>query len=382
MVVVSIVCVLGLLEWSSRALSPDEFYVWPPHFQHTFDPTPGLIQGVEFPSRLTINELGIRGRMPEDSEYNILAIGGSTTICAMLDDSKAWPRRLEENLNASLGPGTAWVGNVGRPGHTTTQHILQTEKLLAKHDFVDAIILLVGANDMMIVLAGTDPEVARQFLRPPPPEHEILAMAFALTPDSEEHLPWYSRNFVSRTARRLSWSPAKRSGGLAPMDSNGQFLRTVRGYRKNASTLRSELPDLKPALARYKRQLEEIIDIGSAAGVRVIFMSQPALWKADLNEAERDLLWMGGPPLNRLKDAATYFSVEALAEALNAYNDTLLRVCQSRNVDCVDAAAVVPRDPRFFYDDAHFTEKGAELIATTAASQLLSSGVLSRKSKP
>lgn len=380
-VVASLVCVLGFLECTSRLLSPDQFHVWPPGFEQTFDIAPGLVHGVEFPSQLTINDLGMRGSMPKDSQYHLLAIGGSTTICGMLDDSKAWPWRLQETLNASLGKDATWVGNVGRPGHGTTHHIAQTEKLLEQHEFVDAIVLLVGANDMLISFSLVDKDFARDFFRNKPSPQETLAMTFAVTPDSEEHLPWYSRNFISRTSRRLGTVSSERAGGLPPMDRTGDFMKAVRGYRKSASVYKSELPDLSRALVNYKKRLEQIIDIGSAAGVRVIFLTQPSLWRAGLDQAELDLLWMGGPPLNRLADSASYYSVEVLAGAMKAFNDTVLEVCESRGVECIDTATAVPRDLKFFYDDAHFTEEGAERMALTVANQLLKSEPLTRASK-
>ncbi len=62
-------------------------------------------------------------------------------------------RLLLAEDNEALGKDSTWVGNVGRPGHTTGQHVLQVQKLLEEHSFVDAIVLLVGANDFLITQA-------------------------------------------------------------------------------------------------------------------------------------------------------------------------------------------------------------------------------------
>ncbi len=130
----SLLFFLAVAEGAIRLLLPNDYYVWPPNFHRTFRPDPDVVHGATVPSQLTINAFGMRGDPPGPQyQYRVLAIGGSTTICGYLDDRKAWPYLVQERSNAALGPDTVWVGNVGRPGHTTHQHLLQVEKLLARH---------------------------------------------------------------------------------------------------------------------------------------------------------------------------------------------------------------------------------------------------------
>ena len=106
--------------------------------------------------------------------------------------------------------------------------------------------------------------------------------------------------------------------------------------------------------------------------MRPVFLTQPTLWRDDLSQEERGLLWMGGPPLDRQEAGAEYYSVGALAGGMARYNQTLLRVCREREIDCLDAASLLPRDTRVFWDDAHFTEEGARRLAERMAEFLLS----------
>ena len=37
--------------------------------------------------------------------------------------------------------------------------------------------------------------------------------------------------------------------------------------------------------------------------------------------------------------------------------------CREQSLDCLDLAAAVPKTPVAFYDDVHFTEAGAQIVA-------------------
>ena len=47
-------------------------------------------------------------------------------------------------------------------------------------------------------------------------------------------------------------------------------------------------------------------------------------------------------------------------------------ICRERNLACLDAASRLPREGRVFWDDAHFTEEGARLLAELVTDFLLS----------
>jgi lysophospholipase L1-like esterase len=365
---VSLLLMAALVEWTSRRLLPDGYFVWPPGFHMTFDASDVIEHGVTFPSELTINALGMRGDLPgEEPAYRILAIGGSTTICVYLDDAHAWPYLLQERLNDLLGPSQVWVGNVGRPGHKTVHHILQVEKLLDQYPEVDAVILLVGINDFLPYLVEvTDP--AANLV--PTPEQE-LGMAFSVFPGWDADTPWYRRNLIGRALWRLSWRPIRGTEKLQPMDAHGVFQAALRHYRQRAGRLVDALPDLEPGRAGYAQNLRRIIAAARERGVQVVLVTQPTLWRSGLSKAEQALLWGGGPPFWALREGADYYSVEALAEGMARYNDALLEVCGEGGAICIDAAAGIPQSGEFFFDDAHFTEAGSARLAGLIASGLL-----------
>ena len=76
------------------------YRILPPEMHAAFEPAPDVMPGIDGVSVYTTNEVGIRGDpYPSEGRYTILTIGGSSTECAYLDDTEAWPYLLQQNLN-------------------------------------------------------------------------------------------------------------------------------------------------------------------------------------------------------------------------------------------------------------------------------------------
>ena len=359
---------IGIVEVFLRVTLRDAYHVWAPDFRWESDPDPVHMPGVSGTAHLTINSFGVRGGpFHPDQRYRILAVGGSTTLCSYLDDGEAWPHLAQERLNSALGPRATWVGNVGRLGHAATHHVLQVQRLLPQHPEIDAVIVLVGVNDLVSALNRI-----RVFRTEQPELFEATPKhAFMVFPGWDEESSWVQRTGIGRlltTTRKpaLPWPY-----NLAAQDRVGKGLGLWRRYRAQASVFHDDLPDLSATREIYAGNLEAIVDAARARGVRLIFMTQPVLWRPGLAPAERDLLWMGGPNPRQMKEGAEYYSAEALARGMEQYNDTLRRVCRERGVECLDAAARLPRTAGMFFDDAHYTEAGARRLAEIVADYLL-----------
>jgi len=375
LIVVGLTLSLVLAELALRWMEPNAWRVWPANLERTFTPDPLLIPGVSSPSRFSTNAQGMRGDpWNEAARHHILAVGGSTTICVYLDDSRAWPHRVQERLNQASGPDFAWVGNVGRPGHTTNQNLLQLEKLLGQYPRIDTVVMMVGANDFLIQLAlqraRTSEADAAPFnpFQAPDPAAE-LARAFSDVPPQSDGA-WYRRSALVRELAALRRQ--RSAGGSLPfLDDSGHFFAEARKYRRQASELIDALPNLTAAHRQFVRNLDRIADLTQAAGVRLILVTQPSLWDPGLSPHELDLLWTGGPPADRLGPSEAYYSAAALAEGMRAYNELLLRVCLRREIGCVDAAERLPRTSGNFYDDVHLTDAGSGRLAELIAGFLL-----------
>jgi hypothetical protein len=104
--------------------------------------------------------------------------------------------------------------------------------------------------------------------------------------------------------------------------------------------------------------------------VRCLFLTQPSHWRSDLTPVEEQSLWQGlvGP----WNDHGGYVAAGDLEKAMNAYNRTLLDLCQQDGLECFDLASVIPKNSSVFFDDIHYTEAGADLVADRLLDYLLS----------
>jgi hypothetical protein len=153
-------------------------------------------------------------------------------------------------------------------------------------------------------------------------------------------------------------------------DFRGENLVVWRGFRGQATRFRDALPDLAPALDEYARSLRAAVAAVRSRGQRIILMTQPAIWREDLDPALIRLLWMGGVGEFQDHGGREYYTPGALRRAMDLYNRTMLEVCVELGVECIDLANLLPRDGSMFYDDVHLTEAGSRRIAEIVAEHL------------
>ncbi|HUL48489.1 MAG TPA: hypothetical protein VLT79_00600 [Gemmatimonadales bacterium] len=299
-----------------------------------------------------VNRDGLRGRpVPGDStEYRLLAIGGSTTECGGLDDSVVWTHLVETGLTLHRG-SAVWVGNAGKDGSTTRDHVLHLRYLLRQYPHMNAVIALVGVNDMLSALRRGSSDAA-----PAPSTEAELHHAFAVVPARAAH--WYQRTGLWRLARRL-WH-SHQSYDVRERATSG--LAQARARRAKLGATVDSLPRLTSAIAEFTRNLNEMINLADVAGARLVLVTQPTVWRDRMSASEQARLWFGWIGAD-WRDTRAYYTTGALARAMALYNQALLDVCKRRALSCIDAAPIIPRDSAVFVDDMHLTERGSRLLA-------------------
>ncbi|MDH3520984.1 MAG: GDSL-type esterase/lipase family protein [Myxococcales bacterium] len=359
---------LGLGEIALRIALPDfrRHYVHEPNLRWRLDPAPGVMPGVSGPSRFLVNADGVRGdELGPGYDYRILAVGGSTTECLYLDQEEAWPYRIQELLDQAFGPAKrSWVGNIGRSGRRTREHLVQLEYVLAELGNIDAVILLLGANDIMRRLAEDDRYDPQAWARPEARE-ALLAAAFQIYPSAHARRFGLAESAIGSLLTRW-WlrREAQRDAAEIQMQGvRGENYARWREFRASTPELRARLPDLAPALQEYASNLEAIARVARGNGARVILMAQPALYQPDLPQRYEQLLWMGGVGDFNREAGHAYYTAAAMAEAFERYNAVLLDFCARADLECIDLSRIVPRDLSSFYDDVHFNESGADRVA-------------------
>lgn len=348
---------------ADEALFPG-YLVWPPGMRHENHPAAGIFAGVEGPSRFETNGLGIRGpEMGTDrsQEFRILFLGGSATECFYLDQAEAWPALAGTMLPRPADGRRVWVGNVGRSGHNSRDHVVEMRHLLPSLQ-IDLVVVQMGVNDLGLRLAqgsAYNPE----FLATEENVQYQLRHAFSIRPE-DPNLPFYRKGYLGRLLGLAPADPSPKPHQV--VDNAGHAFARWRQFRRTGKMV-SDLPPLEAALEEYARNAEEIVRRGREMGVEVVFLTQPALWREALTEEEQRTLWMGGTGDFQAGPGGTYYTAGALARALTAYNRTVLEVCTRTATDCLDLVPHVKQDLSIFYDDCHFNENGARKVASVVA---------------
>ena len=342
------------------------FFIWPPNLQMTFTPSDRIMPGVSGPSVFRVNSYGIRGEeVLSKHRIRILAIGGSTTECLYLDQKETWPYLVQEKLNAAIGEEAVWVGNAGKSGMSTNNHIVALKYLPMEELRIDMILLLVGINDFSKRLARGDGS-AGHGRGTPRSEQDFIAETFVGKNRFYEKDPFLKRTRIWQLLRQLK----KRIGGKKTQDKSGEVYLAWRENRKNAGRFIEDLPDLSNALEEYGNNIEKLIEIARRRSIELIFMTQPTLWRTDMPESQKRLLWFGGIGDFQEKAGMPYYTAEALEKGIRLYNEALQRACKKRNVRLIDLARTVDKTPEHFYDDVHFSEGGARRVAQVVSAYL------------
>ena len=353
------VAVLELSLWGIYRDPPPA--VWRPGTHVVFQPDPAVFPGVSGVTHFRVNELGFRGPALNraDAAYTIVAVGGSTTLSLMLDGPKTWPEQLMQELNARQAKTPVWVGNAGVNGHTAVHHLTMLRHLTFLRG-ADLILFLCGLNDLQSTLAFGGASTQAQVEAAADQYREYLLGGAAFP------FPLYRHLRLDRFARTVTDRMIERAGSEQLRETWDETeLR-----RRRAAGAVLPMPDLAIGREEYRRRLETLGAECTLRGRRCVFLTQPTIWRSGLQADVQRLLLFGwlGPKFQ----PRGYVSAPELARGMDSYNQVMLDVCRENHLECYDLAAALPKDTSAFYDDAHFTETGARLVAGALSRYLLS----------
>lgn len=375
MVLFSLMVALVFGEVALRILTPPkkEFMVWPPNMHHVFRPDPTIMPHHGAEARFSSNSKGLRGpELGPDSEARVLAIGGSTTECLYIDQETAWPLRLNKLL--ATPTRAVWSASAGLSGMNSGDHVLHAKFLVPQLPRIDVVVALMGVNDVAVALGTPEKYVAVPADVSPETSEALFRRAFQQVPGRLENSWDYDASPVRQLAlyQLLRRVKVGQSRDLAAHnvanDGAGKSILKWRDNRQHASAMIDALPDLTAQLDVYRKNLNTFVDLITERKIRLLLLTQPTLWRADLNAQEQSALWMGGKSGDFMKVAgAPYYTAGALAGAMVKFNEVVLSVCKERGLSCVDLANMIPKDLENFYDDCHFGSQTSERIADIVA---------------
>jgi lysophospholipase L1-like esterase len=298
------------------------------------------------------NSLGFRGPEPpvdRNERITIIAIGGSTTECRYLDESRTWPARLSEKLLGDFPE--IWINNAGLDGHSTRGHRVLLDELVGplKPRWV---LYLVGLNDVGLADATSDD---RQLLRQGKTGDSWIRRAY---------LELVDHSAVCALADNLRRHLAARRAGLTHGNVDHVQLQLDAAAGAEVSDSRRDVlveRHRREYLPGYESRLRDLLLETRRFGIEPVLITQTALYGDAVDEET-------GIDLGRVKvgefDGRTQWLV------LETYNDVTRHVGGELGVRVIDLARQLPKTSRYYYDYAHYTNAGAEAVAEVLAEGL------------
>ncbi len=184
-IVTSLICLL-VLEFALRRIAPlqDPYAAYKapresinqyiksehPKNLHLVTEPENDLPGLRGPNLFTTNNMGFRGDdlvIPKPAnEFRIFMVGGSTTECLYIDDSKAITRVLQNELNKPTTNLTVKVFGAGKSGDASDDHCSMIVHRIVQLQ-PDMIIVFAGINDLTRAIVNYD---YLHYVKDEPPE--------------------------------------------------------------------------------------------------------------------------------------------------------------------------------------------------------------------
>jgi lysophospholipase L1-like esterase len=353
--------------WIRRAAA---YYVFPPGQRLRLHLDRETFPELEPVVRFDVNGDGERGAdVPAlargASLYRVLVVGGSQPEGYMLDQDTSWPGALHRLLNApehlrALGAAAAHAGSIARSGVGSEALDLMLARVLPRYPRLSAIVILVGASDVLRWLEEGAP--------PAPSSLPATADLFRCHPEGP--FGWSPRSsaaveLLARAKRRL----------VRPVQEHrraGRWIAKARAMRANAKVVRSTVPEPTPMLDHFDAQLRCVVRRAGEHADRVVVVRQSWFDKASpLTPEEASHMWHGGAGQAWREDVTTYYSIEVTSKLMALVDERAARVADELGVEHIDLRAILKPSLANYYDFFHLTPAGAQSVALAVARSLL-----------
>lgn len=344
---------LVLLFIANQLLSPflmarlqdKEFVTLGAHIDRRIKLVGDVMPGIEGVQHITTDAKGFRTTLPIDyaakpaGTFRIFAIGASTTEQIYLDDRKTWTHLLQADLAGSMRTRVEVV-NTGVSGLRSPHHLATLHRIAPYQP--DLVLILMGANDW---------------------NHQILEVM-----ETGRRGParwWRAMNypdtalvFLSRQIR----AALRRAENAAPGEPASRKVEEFDGSyysRQNDSLRRPHRPypgEIR-ASPDYVAATRQLLAACAALKLRCVFLTQPNAYSENIDAELRRRLWMTPP------SAGFTLSLAEMEQFARAYNRQLLETVRAEGGEACDVAPSFAPTTQYFYDDCHYNENGARVMA-------------------
>jgi lysophospholipase L1-like esterase len=296
--------------------------------------------------------------------YRVLVAGGSQPEGYLLDQETSWPGAVHALLAqprhlATLGASKVHVGSIARSGIGAEALDLLLARVLPRYPHLDAIVILVGASDVLHWLEEGAPS----------------AKAASRVPISDV--------FRCHPEGRFSWAPKAlalvelfarlRRRWLRPLQVHHHAGRWVGGAR--ATIIRETMPEPMAMMEHFDRQFRSVVRRARAHADRVVVVRQSWFAKAEYTQEEAAHMWHGGVGRAWCEEVTTFYSLDVTSRLMALLDGCAARVVRDLNVEQIDLMSLLEPSLSTYYDFFHLTPAGARTVASAVASRLLGENV-------
>jgi lysophospholipase L1-like esterase len=318
--------------------------------------------------RFEVNSDGERGdevprRASGETLYRVLVVGGSQPEGYFLDQHASWPGALQRMLEApdrlrKLRASKAHVGSIARSGVGSQALDFLLERVLPRYRGLQAIVILVGASDVLRWLEHGAAET------PPAP-----AVSDVFRSHPEGPFGWtLQSSAITEVVRRA------RQRWLRPLQTHecaGKWVGQARAMRARAKVIHATIPDPSRMIVHFETHLRSAIRRAQACADRVLVVRQSWFEKDKYTAEEISHFWHGGVGQAWREDVSAYYSVEVTSHLMRLIDASASRVAEEQGVEQIDLMSILEPSLHTYYDFFHLTPAGAREVAAAVASVLV-----------
>jgi hypothetical protein len=290
-------------------------------------------------TRYTIDKFGLRGRKSEDSDVDIVVIGGSTTDQRYNDNMETWDQLLEDKINKS--GRSVEIVNAGIDGQTSFGHIWNFNNWFPNIPNFSPkyIIFFIGYNDVPPKFSAgkydLDVDTFKQKLRVNSIFYEIYRIV---------------RGMISAEQANVGHDAYKRG-----LTYNVNFDKSENDWAAYSDVYLNN---------QYVPRLKELVRLSRKIGAEPIFVTQrSARWVIKGGK----IFGVGSPDQEktvfRYKGKKYVFSSADFGYAEKLTSDAGIFLCKEINLNCFNGYENISINDKNTYDLVHTTKIGNDEIS-------------------
>ena len=342
------------------------YYVWLPGMRLELRQSVDVFTQVEPRVRFEVNADGERGgdvSRVSTGLFRVLVAGGSSAECLALDQPTSWPGVLEQLLSTdqarrTLGVSAVHVGNIARSGIGSRQLDLILEHVLPRYGRLDALVIMVGASDMLRWLE----EDAPPSLGPEPDAEDVFSshprQVFGWTP---------RRSAVFALAGRLRrrWLRS-----VEVREEAGSWLTAARTMRAEARETRHTTPDPGVMLSAFDEHFRRLLRRAQLYAERVLVVRQP-WFDREPTAVEAAHFWHGGVGKAWKQTIDVFYGLDVLSDLMGRIDARAAAIAGELGIPHVDLRPILMPNLDHYFDMFHYTPRGAAVVGQALARVLL-----------